>query len=337
MEEEIMEKWEIIPEKLLEYGFYKENEKYYYKKSIKDDSFEIIIIYDNHQIKGKIIDKEFNEEYQTYRIENQIGEFAGSIREEFIECLKDIRNKCGYEKNFISEQANRLSNLIKEKYKESPEFLWDDKTIGVFRNHQNKKWYGIIMYINKQKLGEEDKMIEVMNVKISPEKQEELLKKKGIYKAYHMNKKNWITISLDDSIKDNEIMKLIEESYEYTIETNEWVIPANPKYWDIIHCFDNTRIIDWKQPTNIRLGDIAYFYVGAPYSAILYKCKVIEIDIDSYYPGIKSIMKVELLKKYKENEYPFETLKKYDLRAVRGARRMPKKLIDKIHKDEKNN
>ena len=31
-----------------------------------------------------------------------------------------------------------------------------------------------------------------------------------------MNKKNWLTIILDDTIPDTEILKYLEESYNYT-------------------------------------------------------------------------------------------------------------------------
>ena len=49
-----------------------------------------------------------------------------------------------------------------------------------------------------------------------------------------MNKKYWISIVLDDSVKDDLIMELLDESYSYTIDTNEWVVPANPKFFDVI-------------------------------------------------------------------------------------------------------
>ena len=38
----------------------------------------------------------------------------------------------------------------------------------------------------------------------------------NIFPGYHMNKKNWITIILDDSLKDEEVFELIKESYELT-------------------------------------------------------------------------------------------------------------------------
>ena len=53
-----------------------------------------------------------------------------------------------------------------------------------------------------------------MNVKVSKDEIGNLLKKDGIYPAYHMNKRNWISILLNDTLKDTEIMNRIEESYK---------------------------------------------------------------------------------------------------------------------------
>ena len=69
------------------------------------------------------------------------------------------------------------------------------------------------MDINKSKIDKEDKLIEIINTKIEEKNLEKLLTKKGYYKAYHMNKKTWITMILDDTIKDDDIKKQIDESY----------------------------------------------------------------------------------------------------------------------------
>lgn len=337
MEKEIFKKSEIDTNKLIKYGFIKENNKYVYRKNILNNSFEIIIIVENNNVKGKIIDKEINEEYLSFRIENQVGEFVSKVRDEYISLLEDIKNKCTMTKSFIYNQSNRIAQKIKELYNDEPEFLWEDNTSAVFRNKNNKKWYGIIMNINKNKLDEEDKDVEVLNIKLNEKLIEDLLKKKGFYKAYHMNKKYWISIILDDEVPDEEIINLIQESYNYTVETNEWVIPANPKYWDIINCFNDTNIIDWKQSKGINKDDIVYIYVGSPYSAILYKCQAIECNKESIYHEFSKSMSIKLIERYPKDKYTFDIVKDYDLKAIRGARRMPQKLIDKIKEDEQTN
>ena len=338
IENEIFKKSEFNYKKLIEYGFTKSNDKYIFTKNIINDSFKIIITIENNNIKGKIIDLELNDEYLNYRIENQTGEFSLNIRQIFIDTLKDIREKCCINNYYVSKQANRIADYISKKYNNFPEFLWDDEKNSVFRNSNNKKWYGIIMEINLNKITNNDKKGEVLNVKLAPEKIESLISKTGYYKAYHMNKKNWITIILDDSISDDEIIKLIDESYSYTIDTNEWVVPANPNYFDVISYMDNNETVEWKQSSKINIGDIVYLYVGSPYSAILYKTEAIEVNIPYKYKDnnveMKNTMKLKILNRYEKDKYSLEILKKYNLTSIRGPRKMPKKLLD--HMKENN-
>lgn len=57
---------------------------------------------------------------------------------------------------------------------------------------------------------------------------------------------------------------------------SHWIIPCDIKQYDVIKAFNNHEMIDWKQSTNINVGDIVYIYVGLPYSRIFYICNVIE-------------------------------------------------------------
>ena len=167
-----------------------------------------------------------------------------------------------------------------------------------------KKWYSIIMNISSDKLNKEIGEVEIINLKLDENEITELLKEKGFYKAYHMNKKDWISIILNDTLEDKEIFSLIDESYEIINENEEWIIPANPKYYDIINCFNNTNEIIWKQSSNIHINDIIYLYVAAPYSKIMYKCRAVEVNIPYSYKDsnikINSIMKLKLIEDLKE-------------------------------------
>ena len=93
----------------------------------------------------------------------------------------------------------------------------------------------------------------------------------------------------------------------------------------IVHAFDDTDEIDWKQGTGIQKGDTVYLYVGAPVSAVLYKCLVIETDIPYEYQNknltITALMKIRLEQKYQPDRFTFERLKKeFGIYAVRGPR-----------------
>ncbi len=68
-----------------------------------------------------------------------------------------------------------------------------------------------------------------------------------------------------------------------------------------MNAFNDTTTINWKQSNNIRKGDIIYIYIAEPYSAIMFKCEVIETGIPYKYKKsnvpIKQIMKIKLIKK----------------------------------------
>ncbi len=203
-----------------EYGFKKDKSLYKYSKNIMNNDFRVdIVINEDGIVKGKVFDLAFGEEYTNFRIEGNKGAFANQIKEEFKNLLKDIRSNCFIRKTFIYEQSNRIASLIKEKYGDNPEFEWKKfPGYATFKNKNSKKWYGIIMNIDKNKLDEKSTgKVEIINIKLNPNEIKDLLKLDGFYPAYHMNKKNWISVILNNTVSDLIIMKLIEKSYAYTI------------------------------------------------------------------------------------------------------------------------
>lgn len=60
-------------------------------------------------------------------------------------------------------------------------------------------------------------LTDIINVKIPPAKGDELRQIPGIYPAYHMNHKTWISVVLDDTLSDESIMDFIDTSYQLTI------------------------------------------------------------------------------------------------------------------------
>lgn len=105
--------------------------------------------------------------------------------------------------------------MIYEKYQVIPEFLWSTApNYGVFRNAKSEKWFGIVMNIDKSKIiPSQTGEIEVLNLKLDDDVPK-YLKINGIYPSYHMSKKNWVSIILDDTLSDEEILKLVAISYK---------------------------------------------------------------------------------------------------------------------------
>lgn len=214
IENEVFKKAVVNFKKLENYGFIKIDNNYIFEKQFLDNNFKAIISINNKGIvSGKVIDLQTNEEYINIRTKMN-GEFVNKVRELYKNILIDIKEHCFEKKYFIYDQSNRITKYIKETYNNDPEFLWTKfKGYGVFRNSNNKKWYGIIMNIDLSKIDDKTGEVEILNVKLDENKIKKLLNKKGFYKAYHMNKNDWISIILNDTISDLEIISLLNESY----------------------------------------------------------------------------------------------------------------------------
>lgn len=107
-----------------------------------------------------------------------------------------------------------VSNIFGEKPDRPFE---DDPTIAVFRHNDNRKWFGVVMTIPKKKLGIKDEgYIDIINLKCAEEIIDSLRGESGIYPAYHMNKRHWISVALDGSADLDTIEWLITISYQLT-------------------------------------------------------------------------------------------------------------------------
>ena len=200
------------------------------------------------------------------------------------------------------------------------------------------------MEVDRDKLGlSGSDSVSVINLKIDDVFfRDVIIKEAGIMPAYHMNKQHWITVLLDGTVHSSEVEKLIDVSFNATAskrrkkvretrEPKEWIIPANPKFYDVEAAFAKNSIITWKQGAGINQGDTVYMYVAAPVSAILYKCVVTETDIPYYFQRgeltITALMRIRLEKRYDPDLFPFDRLKnEFDIFAVRGPRGIPQSL-----------
>lgn len=238
-------------------------------------------------------------------------------------------------------------DYIRKKYKVSPEYPWR-KYDGnaVFRHADNKKWFALAMDVQRNRLGMSGSdYVDVINLKVNDMFfRDMLIQEDGIMPAYHMNKLHWISVLLDGSVPEEKVHELIDMSFMATASAKkkekirppkEWIIPANPKYYDIIHAFDETDVIDWKQGAGIKKGDTVFMYVGAPVSAVMYKCRVLETGIpyefEHKYITIKALMKIRLQKRYPPDRFTFEVLQsEYGIYAVRGPRGIPNSLSEAL-------
>jgi predicted DNA-binding protein (MmcQ/YjbR family) len=104
------------------------------------------------------------------------------------------------------------------KFHTEPEHPWSQYPSYAVLRHQNRgKWYALFMSVPSGRLGlSGDGIIEVVNVKCKPEMVGSLRKIRGFLPAYHMNKEHWVTVLLDGSVRKQELVALIAESYALT-------------------------------------------------------------------------------------------------------------------------
>lgn len=111
-----------------------------------------------------------------------------------------------------------LQKYIAEVYNTEPDFPWESNpTFAVYRHRSNKKWFALVMDIPKSKLGlRENGDIDIVNLKCDPVLIGSLRLEKGFFPAYHMSKDKWISVALDGSVDDEQLMLLLDMSFEHT-------------------------------------------------------------------------------------------------------------------------
>lgn len=228
-------------------------------------------------------------------------------------------------------------------YGTTAEYLWASAPgYAVLRHADNKKWYAVIMDVQRKNLGLSGSgRVDILEIKNDPLTTDSLLLEKGILPAYHMRRGNWISVLLDGSVERERVFSLLERSFELAAQrksrtksrrflNREWIVPVNPKYFDLEKAFAKSDTILWKQSSSIIIGDIIFLYVAAPISAIQYKCRAVEVDIPYQYDDGKvhmsRVMKIQLLRKFQQGQLDFKRLKEFGIFAVRGPRNVPNRL-----------
>ena len=222
LEDEIFKRYKPDFSKLEKFGFKQDGKQYEISIDFYDNAFYAVIkLSKAGKVSGSVFDKESNEEYVPLRLPESEGGFVAAVRESYCDLLKEVRQECFYGEDFIGEQANRIRVHIQSKFGSEPEFLWKDTPdCAVFRNQESGKWFGIIINIPYTKIdNQKSGSVEVINIKLYENEIQDLIhNKSGYYPAWHMNKQKWISIALDETVNDEEIMEHIEESFGYTVK-----------------------------------------------------------------------------------------------------------------------
>lgn len=207
-------------EKLLGYGFAREGNAYKYTHTICGGDYLINVTVRGGSADYSVTDGLTGEEYALVKIPSAQGAFVGSMRGECEQILIDIANNAFDKDAFREEQTARIIAHIGEKYASPPEFLWDSSPdCAVFRHADNRKWFAIIMTVDKGKVvAGERGQAEVIGLRADADVVASLLDGVRYHRGYHMNKKYWYNIILDGQVPDSEIFDRIGDSFSSTIQ-----------------------------------------------------------------------------------------------------------------------
>lgn len=330
------------------YGFRQRGGEWHYQQHILDGDFRVdITVSEDGEVNAKVIDSLDDREYANVNIAAQQGEFVNRVRDAYRDVLEEVRAACFVNLPFVFAQSNRLAKQVHAHFGDIPEpFMGNNAQ--AFKHASKQKWYGIIIHLPRHKITpteDTDLRVDVLNVKVEREKIPDLLTQTGYYPAYHMNKTHWVSIILDDTVPDADIMTLLTQSHGLcgkatsTCRTEDgsksWLIPANPKHFDVIQAFTEKETLTWRQRTNIVVGDTVYLYLGAPYSAILYQCQVLETDLPHENANTTKRMRIQRTATYEQTQFPLSKLKTYGVNAIRSVRSMPESLRNDLEKVSK--
>lgn len=223
IEETVFSRKRWIESKMLAYGFHKANKTYILEKTFLDGDFKTVLsVTPKGQVTGKVIDTITQDEYYQLRQETATGPYVNRVRSAYRSLLTDIADSCCSDVLFASSQANRLTQAILDHFQVKPDFPWEHssryQSYGAFRHRSNRKWFALIMNVKREVLDKDGNtsLIDILNVKIPPAQGDELWQIPGIYPAYHMNHKTWISVVLDETLPDEKILELIDTSYQLT-------------------------------------------------------------------------------------------------------------------------
>ena len=215
---EIFKAYQFNSKKAKEYGFVENQGVWTYSSTILQGDFLIMVTVEDGDLSFQVYDQETGDLYPQVHMESMRGTFVGSVREACLEVLYDIRKACFEVQEFLCPQTKRIMALVQEKYGNQLEYLWEKSPdTAVLRHEDNQKWYAILMRIPWDRLDKgRDGLVEAVNLK--HDQVADLLSQNGIYPAFHMNKRYWISVPLDDSLSDEEMLELIEKSWNLTLK-----------------------------------------------------------------------------------------------------------------------
>lgn len=207
-----IEKYNLTENKLTKFGFLRDNKGLILNKSILNNEFivEIRVVEETFEI--EVFDNNFNEIYSLFSVDSAAGELVTNVRNEVELILKEI-----LELSDNSEAIyNEIIKYIKKKYSSTMvKPFKGNPNIKAFVTDKNK-WYALILNVEYNKLNKDSSIeskVKIINLKHNTNHIPKIINERNIFPSYHMSKKHWISVVIDNNMDLNYLTQLIDISY----------------------------------------------------------------------------------------------------------------------------
>lgn len=208
-----VEKYNLTEEQLTKFGFLRDNVGLYLNKDILNNEFRVKIRVIDKVFEIEVFDNNFNEIYPLFSVDSAVGELVANVRDEVEIIIKEIleltdNTNTIYEK-IIKYIVEKYSSTMVKPFKSNP-------NIKAFVTDKNK-WYALILDVEYNKLNKDSSIeskVKIINLKHNTDHISMIINERNIFPSYHMSKKHWISVVIDNNIDLDYLKQLIDISYK---------------------------------------------------------------------------------------------------------------------------
>ena len=207
-----VEKYNLTEEQLTKFGFLRDSVGLYLNKDILNNEFRVEIRVVDKAFEIEVYDNNLNEIYPLFSVDSAVGELVTNVRNEVELILKEI-----LELSDNSEAIyNEIIKYIKKKYSSTMvKPFKGNPNIKAFVTDKNK-WYALILDVEYNKLNKDSSIeskVKIINLKHNTNHIPKIINERNIFPSYHMSKKHWISVVIDNNMDLNYLTQLIDISY----------------------------------------------------------------------------------------------------------------------------
>ena len=207
-----IEKYNLTENQLTKCGFLRDNKGLILNKSILNNEFRVEIRVVEETFEIEVYDNNFNEIYPLFSVDSAVGEVVIKVRNEVELILKEILE--------LSDNTeviyNEIIKYIKKKYSSTMvKPFRSNPNIKAFVTDKNK-WYALILDVEYNKLNKDSSIeskVKIINLKHNTDHISKIINERNLFPSYHMSKKHWISVVIDNNMDLNYLTQLIDISY----------------------------------------------------------------------------------------------------------------------------